>query len=135
MKSRCYPLLFIVLVLGLTACWYVASGRPATVLAEQHKRSLPVQPLTPQEQAESEFQQLQQQIDQSPQDSVLWAQLGNIICLTIILPMRRRPISGHWHCGGECRTVLGVGNGALLPGWAAYYPAGGEQYSKGLGTG
>lgn len=76
MKSRSYPLLFIVLVLGLTAGWYVASGRPATVLAEQHMRSLPVQPLTPQQQAESELQQLQQQIDQSPQDSVLWAQLA-----------------------------------------------------------
>lgn len=76
MKSRSYPLLFIVLVLGLTAGWYVASGRPATVLAEQHKRSLPVQPLTPQQQAESELKQLQQQIEQSPQDSVLWAQLA-----------------------------------------------------------
>ncbi|MFV8984022.1 heme lyase NrfEFG subunit NrfG [Serratia fonticola] len=76
MKSRSYPLPFIVLVLGLTAGWYVASGRPATVLAEQHMRSLPVQPLTPQQQAESELLQLQQQIEQSPQDSVLWAQLA-----------------------------------------------------------
>lgn len=76
MKSRIYHLLCIVLVLGVTAGWYVASGRPASVLAEQHKRNLPVQPLTPQQQAESELQQLQQQIDQSPQDSVLWAQLG-----------------------------------------------------------
>ncbi len=62
MKSRSYPLLFIVLVLGLSAGWYVASGRPVTVLAEQHKRSLPGQPLTPQQQAESELQTLQQKI-------------------------------------------------------------------------
>lgn len=76
MKSRIAHLLLIGLVLSLTAAWYVASGRPAMVLAEQHKRSLPAQPLTPQQQAESELQQLQQQIGQSPQDGVIWAQLG-----------------------------------------------------------
>lgn len=76
MKPPISHLLLIGLVLGLTTTWYVASGRPAMVLAEQHKRSLPAQPLTPQQQAESALQQLQHKIDQSPQDSVLWAQLG-----------------------------------------------------------
>lgn len=76
MKSRAFHLLFILLVLALSAGWYAASGRSAMVLAEQHKQSLPAQPLTPQQQAENQLQQLQQKIDQSPQDSVLWAQLG-----------------------------------------------------------
>ena len=76
MMQRIFHLLLIGLVLSLTVGWYLASGRPASVLAEQHKRSLPVQPLTPEQQAESELQQLQQKIDQSPQDSVLCAQLG-----------------------------------------------------------
>lgn len=76
MKPRAYHLLFGLLVLALSAGWYAASGRPAMVLAEQHKQSQPVQPLTPQQQAENQLQQLQQKIDQSPQDSVLWAQLG-----------------------------------------------------------
>ncbi|MCL1028546.1 heme lyase NrfEFG subunit NrfG [Serratia sp. arafor3] len=73
---RIYYLLLSGVVFSLTAGWYLASGRPASVLAEQHKRSLSVPPLTPQQQAEGEFQQLQQKIEQSPQDSVLWAQLG-----------------------------------------------------------
>lgn len=73
MKQRTFHLLFILLVLGCTTAWYLASGRPASILAEMNK---PVQPLTPQEQVESQLQNLQRQIAQSPQDSVLWAELG-----------------------------------------------------------
>jgi formate-dependent nitrite reductase complex subunit NrfG len=76
MMRRIFHLLLIGLVLSVTAGGYLASGRPTSVLAEQHKRNLPAQPLTPEQQAASELQQLQQKIDQSPQDSVLWAQLG-----------------------------------------------------------
>ncbi|WP_431223332.1 TPR domain-containing protein [Serratia sp. L9] len=73
MKMRTFHLLFIALVLGCTTVWYIASGRSASVLAEQRK---PVQTFTPQQQAENRLEQLQQKISQSPQDSVLWAELG-----------------------------------------------------------
>lgn len=73
MKRGTFHLLFIGLVLGISACWYAASGRPASVLTEIHK---PVQPLSPQEQNERQLQRLQQKVSQSPQVSVAWAELG-----------------------------------------------------------
>ncbi len=76
MKRRTFLLLFIGLVFGVSAGGYLASGRPASVLAEQHRLSQPAQPLTPQQQAENRLRQLQQKISRSPQDSVLWAELG-----------------------------------------------------------
>lgn len=73
MKRYRFHLLFIGLVLSLGVAGYLASGRPTAVLAQINK---PVTPLTPQEQAESRLRALLQKIERSPQDSVLWAELG-----------------------------------------------------------
>lgn len=76
MKPRIFNLLLIIVVLSVSVGGYLASDRPVSVLAEQHRLSQQVPLLTPQQQAEDRLRYLQQKISQSPQDSVLWAELG-----------------------------------------------------------
>ncbi|OMQ27294.1 TPR domain-containing protein [Serratia oryzae] len=71
MTPRRFHLLLIGLVLTIAAGLYLASGRPASLLAQQQ-----VQKLTPAQQADSRLMRLQQKLSQTPQDSVLWAELG-----------------------------------------------------------
>jgi formate-dependent nitrite reductase complex subunit NrfG len=71
MTPRRFHLLCLGLVLAITVGLYLISGRPANLLAQQQ-----VQNLTPPQQAEKQLILLQQKLRQTPQDSVLWAELG-----------------------------------------------------------
>ena len=77
MKPHRFQLLCIGLVLATAVSLYLASGRPTNLLAQQQ-----VQSLTPPQQTEKQLIQLQQKLRQTPQDSVLWAQLGEYYLYT-----------------------------------------------------
>ncbi|AHG18386.1 nitrite reductase [Chania multitudinisentens RB-25] len=82
MKQRRFHLLLIAVAFGCAVGGYLASGRPASVLAQQQVQNQLLQDLTPQQQADGRLKQLQQKIRQSPQDSVLWAELGEYYLYT-----------------------------------------------------
>lgn len=77
MTPRRFHLLLIGLALAIAVGLYLASGRPASLLAQQQ-----VQKLTPPQQTDSRLMRLQQKISQTPQDSVLWAELGEYYLYT-----------------------------------------------------
>lgn len=77
MTPRRFHLLFIGLVLTIAAGLYLASGRPANLLAQQQ-----VQNLTLAQQADNRLMRLRKKLRQTPQDSVLWAELGEYYLYT-----------------------------------------------------
>ncbi|MFC0227232.1 TPR domain-containing protein [Serratia aquatilis] len=77
MTPRRFHQLCIGLVLVIAVGLYLVSGRPVSLLAQQQLQSL-----TPPQQADSGLMRLQQKISQTPQDSVLWAELGEYYLYT-----------------------------------------------------
>jgi formate-dependent nitrite reductase complex subunit NrfG len=75
MVFRHFRLFFNGLICLIATCLYLTSGRPSDLLAQQEKNQR-WGALTQQQLADSRWVQLQQQLQQAPQNSVLWAQLG-----------------------------------------------------------
>lgn len=75
MIFRHLRLLFNGLIFSIATCLYLTSGRPGDLLDQQAKNQL-LAALTPQQLADSRWVQLQQKLQQAPQNSVLWAELG-----------------------------------------------------------